>query len=129
MCILLVNDVEPIFQLAWRASLELWGPDDRPSLSMYLTEFARHTGDLVLQGEADRVRAILEQIERLLESGDTEVQNAAATCFLEGLLHRSDLPVGTYASWLGPLSVAYLRAWDEFNGVRTDALWNENNRH
>jgi hypothetical protein len=128
MCILLVNDVEPTFQLAWRSSLETWGPDARPGLSMYLAEFARHTGDLLLQGETDRVRAILGQIERLLEAGDTEVQNAAATCFLEGLLHRTDLPASAYAPWLGPHSIAYLRTWDEFNGVRTEALWNEANR-
>jgi hypothetical protein len=128
MCILLVNDVEPTFQLAWRAAIETWGTDARPGISMYLAEFARHTGTLVLQRESDRVRAVLRQVERLLESGDTEVQNAAATCFLEGLLHRTDLPVGAYASWLGPQSVAYLRAWDAFNGVRTEALWNEGDR-
>lgn len=128
LCILLVNEIEPTFQRKWRTSLERWGTDAWPGLSMYLAEFARHTGDLVLEGEAERVRVILDQIERLLEYGDTDVQNAAATCFLEGLLHRTDLPVDAYAPWLGPRSLAYLRAWDDFNGVRTEALWREDNR-
>lgn len=128
LCILRVNEIEPTFQRKWRASLKRWGTDAWPGLSMYLAEFAQHTGDLVLEGETERVRVILEQIERLLEHGDTEVQNAAATCFLEGLLHRTDLPAAAYAHWLGPQAIAYLRAWDEFNGVRTEALWQEDNR-
>ena len=124
-CILLVNEIEPAFQQVWRDFLSDW-EGDKPGLCLYLSAFAHFTGDLVLHGASEQVPIILDQIERMLRDGDAEVRDAVATCFLEGLVHRSEVPTRAYIPHLGPESVKYCRAWDEFTGARTEGLWETN---
>lgn len=57
--------------------------------------------------------------------GDQEVQDAAATCFLENLQHQVDVgkvPGALSSSLLGSESRDYCKAWDEFTGVKTKEL-------
>lgn len=66
----------------------------------------------------DEVEAVLSRVERVLESGTEGDKDAAATGFLEALAAAVDrLPTTAWILALaGPLSRAYLAAWDEFCG-------------
>jgi hypothetical protein len=64
-------------------------------------------------------------IEHLMLQGDDAVKDAVATCFLENLINRTsagDIPAANFVHLLGPESVAYCKAWDEFTGVKTEGL-------
>ena len=58
-------------------------------------------------------------IEKLMNEGTEEVQEAAATCFLENLLNAvswDTILASSFVPLLGPESKKYCRAWDEFTG-------------
>lgn len=75
------------------------------------------------KGEYEGADHLFHLIERLLTEGSSEVREAAATCFLENLVNRSDsLDPRLYVSMLGPESRKYCCAWDDFTGVKTPGL-------
>lgn len=78
------------------------------------------------KGEHDGADRLFNLIERLLTEGSAEVRDAAATCFLENLTNRSDsLDPRLYVPLMGPESRNYCRAWDDFTGVKTPGLYDD----
>lgn len=64
----------------------------------------------------------------LLREGNQDVQDAAATCFLENILNYDSagrLKASSFVHLLGTESKAYCKARDEFTGVKTPGLWDE----
>lgn len=85
----------------------------------------RLAGDLVVrrfeQGDFDGADRVFEAVELCLAEGTDEVGTAAATCFLELVVNKSE--VGALAvHFMGPLSKQHCRAWDKFTGVATPGL-------
>ena len=91
-----------------------------------MSEFSRYVTDLLIQKKQDDslIDEIFTYMEFLLINGDDDVQNAAATCFLENILNRTPEQIDPkrYVDYLGPESRKYCQAWDEFTGVKTEGL-------
>ena len=76
------------------------------------------------KGDFDGMDRLFDLVERLLLEGSSEVRDAAATCFLENLVNRSDtLDPRLYVALLGPESRNFCCAWDELTGQKTPGLW------
>lgn len=76
-------------------------------------------------GSGADARAIFETIESLMTDGDEEVSTAAATGFLESILHAASagrVDPARFVGLLGERSRAYGREWDRFTGVDTPGL-------
>jgi hypothetical protein len=81
------------------------------------------------RGEYEGADRLFGLIERLLTEGTSAVRDAAATCFLENLINRSDsLDPRLYAPLMGQESRKYCRAWDDFTGVKTPGLYGDDDR-
>ena len=72
------------------------------------------------------IKDIFALIEIFMNKGNQDVQDAAATCFLENLINYTSagrLKPESFLCYLGPESKKYCKAWDEFTGVKTEGLW------
>ncbi len=115
----------------WKSHLEFWG-EEKPGLCAVFSTFSDYIADNLKENNVriDFVK-VFDFVEMLLKEGDQETQDSAATCFLENLINFTSslddtLPPKTFVHLLGPESRAYCKAWDEFTGVKTEGLWNEN---
>jgi hypothetical protein len=115
----------PSFELDWKLHCE--GPFGNIGLSMDLGEFSHYTSKLLMRNKSqdqNELKEIFNYIEYLLQFGDDEVKNAAATCFLETISNQvPDIKPSNFVPLLGKESKEYLKAWDEFTGVKTEGLW------
>ncbi len=87
-------------------------------------ELAHHIVEAYEQGDTTKYLELFSSIERVLENGDSEVQNLIWVGLLEDIQsiasHRS-FGADVFRVWLGPKS---LYAWDEINsGIRKVAEW------
>jgi len=114
----------PGFSERWQAHLEYWAGEEA-GLCNDVSEFGRYIRDLVACGETQALPAIFNLLEQLLVEGDSDVQDAVATCCLENLLNyfsAGAIPAESLVHLVGPQSRAYCQAWDEFTGVQTPGL-------
>lgn len=74
------------------------------------------------QGEYGHADALFDVVESLLLKGNTAVQTAVATGFLEGLQHQTKLSGELWAPLLGPKARAHCKAMDQFHGAETPGL-------
>ncbi len=102
--------------------------NESPGLCLDLIEFStwliKNFGSL----HSKSVSELFDLIESWVSQGDQEVQDATATCFLEALqngVDNKEISGRVLFSFLGPESIAYCRAWDEFNGCKTEGFWEE----
>ncbi len=97
------------------------------ALGMYVS-YILNQQEIVLEKQLE-LKEIFLLIEFFLNEGDQDVQNAAATCFLEGLInfvsHGRIVPERLTSYLIGEKSIEYCKAWDEFTGVKTPGLWSE----
>jgi len=114
----------------WKDHLEFWG-EDKPGLCAIFSTFSDYISDN-LKGDNSKIDFIkvFDFVEMLMKEGDQETQDSAATCFLENLINFTSsshvaLPAKTFVYLLGPESLAYCKAWDEFTGVKTEGLWDD----
>lgn len=123
---LFVHQIAPEFRDRWQGYLGEWkggdGGASSPGLCLFMMEFARYVGDAIL-ADASGWRETFPVIEQFMSEGDEEVRTATATCFLESLVNRADVPASAYVSLLGPMSRQHCKAWDLFTGVETEGLW------
>ena len=100
-----------------------WLPDEPPATIVFA-----NIGDCLLRLHFDAsiatpFRDILDEIEKLMSHGDVCVQSAVATGCLEKILSDSTIrDTRGLVTLLGPISMAYCRAWDLFTGVNTPGL-------
>ena len=67
---------------------------------------------------------VFEYVESKLTGDDSEIDNAACTCFLENLMNRVPdiIPPQHFVPLLGPKSRRFCRAYDEWCGSKTEGL-------
>ncbi len=67
---------------------------------------------------------VFEYVESKLTGDDSEIENAACTCFLENLMNRVSeiIPPQHFVPLLGSKSRRFCRAYDEWCGTKTDGL-------
>lgn len=111
----------PAFQECWEMHLSYWGGEDA-GLCNDMAAFSHYVVDLIGSGHLGSLDVIFDLVERFLQEGDQEVQDAVATCFLENLLNASSagkVDISRFFSLLGIESRAYCRAWNRYTGVHT----------
>lgn len=123
-CIEIILNKFPGFQMHWEQHCKNYGGI---GLCMDLSAFSFYTMSLLKKNttsERKELQEIFDHIEHLLNFGDKDVQDAAATCFLENISNRTpSIPASSFVPFLGKESKAYLKAWDEFIGLKTEGLW------
>lgn len=93
-----------------------WGSEGLPTVLM--GEFAQAFASEFKTMLPEVRQRILDTIEKLMVEGDELVQTAAATGFLESLLNsviQGTVDRSLIESMLGPESMAYWKAWDQFS--------------
>ena len=120
----------PGFHSTWKKYLEWWGGDFR-GFCNDMSCFSRYTIELIKDSKSHdkELKEIFTFIEHLLHEGSKEVKDAAATCFLENLINISSsgrISALKFVHMLGQESKEYCIAWDEFTGVKTEGLYENN---
>lgn len=89
--------------------------------------FSEYAIGVIKANNTAEIENILDCAEFLLCNGDQLVQNAVATVFLEDLMNKDpdEIKFGSICKYLGKNSIDYCRAWDEFCGMRTEGLWDD----
>lgn len=112
----------------WKRSIALYQGNE---ISIYgvMSSFSRYVGDLLRTKEkSEDFKKIFDFAEELMVVGDSDVQEAVSTCFLENLINVSshgDFSPLIFVPYLGKESIKYCKVWDEFTGVKTEGLWGE----
>lgn len=127
-CIRLILEKFPDFKEMWQEHLDWWG-EDTPGFSNDMAVFSEYTIK-VLQKEhkIPELKVIFQFIEALMHEGTGTVKDAAATCFLENLINATSwgtVSPSSFVHLLGKESIKYCKAWDEFTGVKTKGLWDD----
>jgi hypothetical protein len=122
-CIELLKENFPKFSPYWENYIREWGPDE--GLIIQLFPFGDYAIDMIKSNNEVEIKKIFEFVEFLLSNGDDDVQTAITTGFLEHLMHKDphEIKFKTFCQYLGKESLEYCRAWDKFTGVRTEGLW------
>jgi len=68
-------------------------------------------------GDYEQADALFLVVEKLLATGDAEVQTVVATGFLEGLQHQRRIAPELWRPLLGPLAHSHCTAMDNFHGI------------
>jgi hypothetical protein len=108
--------LHPVLEAADQAERASWGAEAPPS-TVHLATLARALVEALPGVEESAVRAVLREVEAGLTMGDAELRDAMATGFLEAVAARFDMAPAArerIVAYLGPESLRYLRAWDEF---------------
>jgi hypothetical protein len=118
----------PDFQPRYQKFLVHWHGEDIPWY-LAMGELAHYIVEAYEQGDTSRYQELFSAVERVLTSGDSEVQNLIVVGLLEDIQniasHRSFGP-DVFRGWLGPQS---LIAWDELNrGWQKVAEWSSQHR-
>jgi len=115
----------PEFETAWRHHREYWG-DQEAGLCNDVSALTHFVSDLLAQNSLSLMPEIFACAEWLLAHGDEKVHDAVATCFLESLQNLAShgkFSTTLFVPFLGPLSRASCKGWDDFTGVKTDGLY------
>lgn len=122
-CIQSMLDKFPGFQERWQTHLDWWEGEEA-GLCNNMSQFSRYVTELITNKQVKTLPQIFNFVETLMIGGDSDVQNAAATCFLENLMNMTPekIAVNSFIPFLGNESRNYCKAWDEFTGVTTEGL-------
>src|SRR5438552_19191472 len=74
---------------AWDDKRDLWA-NDNGSFTVHgvFAVFSDYIADRLTRGSDPELRRVFEYVESKLTEDDSEVNNAATTCFLENLMNR-----------------------------------------
>ena len=113
----------PDFQPRYQRFLADWQGEDTPWY-LAMGELAHYVVEAYEQGDTTQYQKLFSAVERVLQDGDSEVQNLVWVGLLEDIQniasHRSFSP-DVFRAWLGPQG---LIAWDEVNrGMQKVAEW------
>ena len=116
----------PDFAAAWDDKRDLW-TNDNGSYTVHgvFAAFSHYIADRLSRGSDPELRKVFEYVESKLTEDDSEVNNAATTCFLENLMNRvpQTIPPGHLILLLGPKSRCFCRGWEERCGMKPAGLW------
>jgi hypothetical protein len=116
----------PDFAAVWDDECDLWTSDDGTfAVHGVFAVFSHYVAGRLTHGADPELRKVFEYVESKLMDDDSEVENAACTCFLENLMNRvpETIPPGHLVPFLGPKSRRFCRAWDQWCGMQTEGLW------
>lgn len=99
--------LSPALRRAWEAEPRR---DDIAPHALFML-LAREVQRLLRAGEHADLPAIFAEVERTLAGGPGDAADAARTCLLEDLADASPDAYVHVLPWLGPRSLAFLRAW------------------
>lgn len=87
-------------------------------------EFLKYTVKEIKVKNDDEIEKIFVFVEVLMCTGNQALLDAVAICFLEELLNKDphEIQVVNFSKHLGKRSIAYLRAWSDFQGKQTEGL-------
>lgn len=118
----------PGFKDAWEKEVnDIWDGDN-PGLSLTLAGFSHYIKDLIAENNVnnkDTIELAFKLAEKFMVEGDSRVQDAVATCFLENLINAvawGRIPASGFVHLLGEESRKYCKAWDDFTGVKTEGV-------
>lgn len=130
-CTKMIFDTFPEFKNSktWKEDLEFWG-GDKPGPCDQMSTFGEFVTEEVLNAEKPSVNSqkVFDFIEMLMQNGDQDVIDIAATCFLENLINYTswgNLEAAKFVHLLGKKSKEFCKGWDEFTGVKTPGLWDD----
>jgi hypothetical protein len=121
-----ILDIEPDFREDYQSYLKFMNGEFNSH--GVASAFSGFVGKRLKIGEYKNAASVFNGMETLLagNNADEDIKNAVCTCFLENLLNQfsEDLQVlNRFVPLLGPESIKYCKAWDEFTGVQTHGLW------
>ncbi len=124
-CIKLIKDNFPNFISYWNIYINDFGSDN--GLTVQMIPFCDYTIDIIKSKNEKEIKKIFEFVEFLLCNGNESVQSAITTSFLEYLMSKDpdEIQFASFAKYLGKNSIRYCRAWDEFTGVKTKGIWED----
>jgi len=119
----MIAEVNATYRHSIQSFLQEWEPDE-PGICLILSQISDVTVQFFQSDKMDIVKNVFEVVEALLVNGDNTVKNAAATCFLENILHRVPQEVSPNALRLvlGPQSLYYCREWNKFTNVSVEGF-------
>jgi len=114
----------PGFQKEWDEHLNFWEREPA-GVCNDMSKFSHYVARLIENGQTENLESIFKLVEDFIVNGDSDVQNAAATCFLENLQNITGKRISakSYVHLLGMKSKEFCRGWDEFTGVKTEGIW------
>lgn len=117
----------PDFSIIWafkRKEYAFHGLDDDPDEHSVFLEYNQFLIAYLDHLSPAIKNELFTYIENVLTSGDENLENAVATCFLESLIQKSPLyNPESFFPFLGKESREYCKSWDTFNNVKTKGLW------
>jgi hypothetical protein len=114
-CMELILQEFPAFRTQWDLYLDSWNSlIDRP-IALDIAEFADFAVDTICLGVDPEIDRLAATTELMLLHGDSVIEYAFRTMFLEQIAHRSNrggLPVMRFTSKLQPLGFYHWQAVD-----------------
>jgi hypothetical protein len=118
----------PDFKGSWEEYLEYWKRDSW-TIYTFMDTFTDYVTLILKENDKETIlKNIFDFAELLMQDGDTDVSEATATCFLENLINiasNGDINTNRFVKLLGKESKKYCKGWDEFCGVKTEGLWDD----
>jgi hypothetical protein len=115
----------PEFAAVWNRQCDLWTADDGSfTVHGVFAVFSDYIADRLGRAADPDLLRVFEYVESKVTDDNSDVDNAACTCFLENLMNRvpETIPPQHLVPFLGPKSRRFCRAWDEWCGVKTQGL-------
>lgn len=127
---ILLNEF-PDFEKIWEKENQEYWKDEDLAVGFAIIEFSRYVQDLItakkLQ-DKEKIKRAFFLAENFMVKGDDKVKDLIATCFLENLINTAawgKICPESFVHLLGEESKKYCKTWDEFTGVKTKGLWEE----
>ncbi len=115
----------PDFDSYWNENNSLWLAEDG-SYSIYglFSVFSSFIADRLIAGSNPELISVFNYVESKLDDHDSEIRNAACTCFLENLMNLTPDKIipAILIPLLGPKSREFCRAYDKWCGIYTPGL-------
>jgi hypothetical protein len=121
----------PAFAGVWAHERDLWTSDDGSfTVHGVFAVFSDYIAERLAHAPDPEMQKVFEYVESKLTGDNSEVDNAACTCFLENLMNRvpDKIPAGHLVPFLGPKSRGYCLAWDDWCGIKPKGWdnWKQN---
>ena len=121
----LMQERFPKFVAHWEVYVSEFGVNN--SLEDHMGVFVKFVVDEIQSENHDEIEIIFEFVEKLMVNGHQRVMDVTAIGFLEVLLSKNpeEIQFVNFSRHLGKRSKAYLKAWDGFQGSRTEGLYDD----
>ncbi len=119
------DSFSPGFSKAWENDDLYNDPEDQNVVYDLFCFYSHFIADRLDKDDAVNKLKLFQYVESLFSSKNEDLSNAAATCFLENLIHIVwyEFDGNNFFPYLGKQSIEFLKAWEEFNGMKTKGLW------